>query len=54
MQALYPYLLISHLLCAIIFIGYLFFDVVIFPSIKKIIWGGDRPKSPTRHLRARH
>ncbi|WP_104706274.1 CopD family copper resistance protein [Helicobacter bizzozeronii] len=36
MQALYPYLLISHLLCAIIFIGYLFFDVVIFPSIKKI------------------
>ncbi|PAF43802.1 copper resistance protein CopD [Helicobacter sp. 11S03491-1] len=35
MQAIYPFLLIIHLICAIIFIGYLFFDVVIFPSIQK-------------------
>lgn len=36
MQALYPTLLIIHLLCAIIFLGYIFFDVVIFPNVKKI------------------
>ncbi|GAA9992161.1 hypothetical protein VN1042_00650 [Helicobacter pylori] len=31
MDAIYPYVLVVHLLCAIIFIGYLFFDGVIFP-----------------------
>lgn len=36
MQVLYPTLLIIHLLCAIIFLGYIFFDVVIFPNVKKI------------------
>ncbi len=32
MDAIYPYVLVVHLLCAIIFIGYLFFDGVIFPE----------------------
>lgn len=36
MQGIYPYLLVIHLVCAIIFIGYLFFDVVIFPNIKRL------------------
>ncbi len=35
MDAIYPYVLVVHLLCAIIFIGYLFFDMVIFPNVKK-------------------
>lgn len=36
MQTIYPFVLIIHLICAIIFLGYLFFDVVIFPNIKKM------------------
>ncbi|GAA7355710.1 hypothetical protein MLS218_02630 [Helicobacter pylori] len=36
MDAIYPYVLVVHLLCAIIFIGYLFFDEVIFPNVKKM------------------
>ncbi|WP_104729264.1 copper resistance protein CopD [Helicobacter felis] len=35
MQALYPYVLMLHLFCAIVFIGYLFFDVVILSRAKK-------------------
>lgn len=29
MEAIYPYLLILHIFCAIIFVGYLFLDVVL-------------------------
>lgn len=36
MQTIYPFILIIHLICAIIFLGYLFFDMVIFPNIKKM------------------
>lgn len=36
MEALYPVFLIIHLFCAIIFVGYLFFDCVIYPNIKKL------------------
>lgn len=36
MQAIYPFILIIHLICAIIFLGYLFFDIAIFPNIKKM------------------
>ena len=35
MQNLYPYAQIVHLFCAIIFIGYLFFDVIIFKTACK-------------------
>jgi len=35
MEALYPYFLTLHLLCAIIFIGYLFCDVVLLSPLKK-------------------
>lgn len=35
MQTIYPFVLIIHLICAIIFLGYLFFDIFIFPNIKK-------------------
>ena len=35
MQNLYPYAQIVHLFCAIIFVGYLFFDVVIFKTACK-------------------
>ncbi|BCX80081.1 copper resistance protein CopD [Campylobacter sp. 19-13652] len=34
MQALYPYAQIIHLFCAIIFLGFVFFDVVIFARAK--------------------
>lgn len=34
MQALYPYAQIIHLFCAIIFLGFVFFDVVIFARTK--------------------
>jgi len=35
MQNLYPYAQIVHLFCAIIFVGYLFFDVVILKAASK-------------------
>lgn len=35
MQNLYPYAQIIHLFCAIIFVGYLFFDVVILRAASK-------------------
>ncbi|PAF45207.1 copper resistance protein CopD [Helicobacter sp. 11S02596-1] len=35
MQTIYPFVLTIHLICAIIFLGYLFFDVFIFPNIEK-------------------
>lgn len=35
MDALYPYFLIVHLICAIIFIGFIFTDVIILNAIKK-------------------
>ncbi|MCI6989465.1 MAG: copper resistance protein CopD [Campylobacter sp.] len=35
MQAIYPYAQIIHLICAIIFVGFLFFDVVIFGIAKR-------------------
>ena len=35
MQNLYPYAQIVHLFCAIIFVGYLFFDVIILRAASK-------------------
>lgn len=35
MQNLYPYVQIIHLFCAIIFVGYLFFDVIILRAASK-------------------
>lgn len=35
MQAIYPYAQIVHLFCAIIFIGYLFFDVIVMRFVSK-------------------
>lgn len=40
MQAIYPYVQLVHVICAIIFLGYIFFDVVIFSRLKGIL-GGD-------------
>ncbi|RAX54243.1 copper resistance protein CopD [Helicobacter sp. 16-1353] len=37
MATLYPIILIIHLFCAIIFVGYLFFDVIIYPNVKKML-----------------
>lgn len=37
MQNIYPYVLILHLFCAIVFLGYIFFDVVIFNRLKGIL-----------------
>ena len=34
MEQIYPYVQIVHLICAIIFLGYIFFDVVIFSRLK--------------------
>ena len=34
---MYPFSLIVHLVCAIIFIGYVFFDVCIYPFAKKTV-----------------
>lgn len=37
MQVIYPYAQLIHLICAVIFVGYLFFDVVIFKkALKKV------------------
>lgn len=33
----YPIALIIHLLCAIIFIGYVFADIFVFPAIKNVL-----------------
>ena len=35
MESLYPYFLIIHILCAIIFLGYIFTDVVLLSLIRK-------------------
>ena len=35
MQAIYPYAQLIHLICAIVFVGFLFFDVIIFSRAKK-------------------
>ena len=35
MEALYPYALIVHLCCAIIFLGFIFTDVVLFSAVHK-------------------
>ncbi len=48
MDAIYPYVLVVHLLCAIIFIGYLFFDGVIFPNVKKMF--GEEHLTNTKNI----
>ena len=37
MSEIYDYLKIIHIFCAIIFLGYVFFDVVIFASLKGVL-----------------
>lgn len=37
MEAMYPYLLIVHICCAIIFLGYIFTDVVLLEPLKKVL-----------------
>ena len=37
MEAMYPYLLIVHICCAIIFLGYIFTDVVLLTPIRKYV-----------------
>ncbi|MBE2984991.1 copper resistance protein CopD [Campylobacter sp. RM9344] len=46
MQAIYPYVQLLHVICAIIFLGYIFFDVIIFSRLKGILGDEfDRVKS---------
>lgn len=35
MEAMYPYFLIIHILCAIVFLGFIFTDVVLLTPLKK-------------------
>lgn len=37
MQALYPYFLVIHALCAIIFLGFLFCDVILLTPVRKVL-----------------
>lgn len=37
METIYPYLLIVHICCAIIFLGYIFTDVVLLTPLKKLL-----------------
>lgn len=37
MQTIYPYVQIVHIICAIIFLGFIFFDVIIFSSLKNVL-----------------
>ena len=37
MEAIYPYMLTLHLLCAIIFLGFIFTDVVLLSPLKKAL-----------------
>ncbi|PAF48108.1 copper resistance protein CopD [Helicobacter sp. 12S02634-8] len=52
MQTIYPLILIIHLICAIIFLGYLFFDVFIFPNIGKM-FGSEIAKKAAAGIAAR-
>ncbi|TLD94668.1 copper resistance protein CopD [Helicobacter jaachi] len=37
MEALYPYFLTIHLICAIIFLGYIFTDVVLLSPLRRLL-----------------
>ena len=37
MESIYPFAHIIHLVLAIIFLGYIFFDVLIFPVVKQTL-----------------
>lgn len=37
MEALYPYFLVIHTLCAIIFLGFLFCDIVLLSPVRKVL-----------------
>lgn len=37
MEALYPYFLLVHIVCAIIFLGYIFTDVVLLSPIRRLL-----------------
>ncbi|KEA45367.1 copper resistance protein CopD [Campylobacter mucosalis] len=37
MQTIYPYVQLIHMICAIIFLGFIFFDVVIFSRLKNVL-----------------
>ncbi len=37
MEAMYPYFLLLHTICAIIFLGYIFTDVVLLTPIRRIL-----------------
>ena len=52
MEAVYPYAHIIHLLLAIVFLGYIFFDVVIFPVVKKTL-GEDKAKEMKQAISSR-
>lgn len=44
MDAIYPYALVVHLLCAVVFVGYLFFDVVIMPKAMRKLSNGEEAR----------
>ncbi|QKF64200.1 copper resistance protein CopD [Campylobacter corcagiensis] len=44
MDAIYPYALVVHLFCAVVFVGYLFFDVVIMPLVMKKLPNGQEAR----------
>lgn len=35
MEAMYPYFLIAHIICAIVFLGYIFADVILLSPVRK-------------------
>lgn len=37
MEAMYPYFLIAHIICAIVFLGYIFADVILLSPVRKNI-----------------
>ena len=52
METIYPFAHIVHLVLAIIFLGYVFFDVIIFPVVKKRI-GEEKAKEVKQAISSR-
>ena len=52
METIYPFAHIVHLVLAIIFLGYVFFDVIIFPVVKKRV-GEEKAKEVKQAISSR-
>lgn len=52
MQTLYPFFLTTHLLCAIVFLGFIFTDVVLLGILRRTARDDEARCENNAHLRA--